>query len=61
MYNPEVYGHTGDVYLNGVPFYEADSLDRSEESGCPRERICLRFTEGRKDSSSGTNGLPVVL
>jgi hypothetical protein len=27
MYTPNVYRHTGDVYLNGVSFYEADSLD----------------------------------
>ena len=27
MYNPGVYRHPGEVYLNGVSFYEADSLD----------------------------------
>ena len=27
MYTPGIYRHPGDVYLNGVSFYEADSLD----------------------------------
>jgi len=27
MLYPEIYRHTGDVYLNGVSFYEADSLN----------------------------------
>jgi hypothetical protein len=27
MYTPGVYRHPGEVYLNGVSFYEADSLD----------------------------------
>jgi alpha-N-arabinofuranosidase len=27
MYKPGVYRHPGEVYLNGVSFYEADSLD----------------------------------
>lgn len=27
MYHPGVYRHPGEVYLNGVSFYEADSLD----------------------------------
>jgi alpha-L-arabinofuranosidase len=27
MYNPGSYRHPGEVYLNGVSFYEADSLD----------------------------------
>ena len=27
MYKPGVFRHPGEVYLNGVSFYEADSLD----------------------------------
>jgi hypothetical protein len=27
MYTPEIYRHPGEVYLNGVSFYEADSLN----------------------------------
>ena len=27
LYKPGIYRHTGDVYLNGKSFYEADSLD----------------------------------
>ena len=38
MISPAVYRHTGDVYLNGISFYEANSI---EEVKNPQKRECV--------------------